>query len=296
MKTYEALRYVNSRGESITFGISSKYHVNVQKDVTGISDLTNTIYSTSSMGQHGDTYAGNRIEPRDIEIDGKIQDPDKDTQLRLRREAVKILNPELDGTLYYVYGDFVRKIWAKVKESPRFTHQDISQEFSIVFKCLDPFWKEENEQRTEVATWAGDWEFPCEIDLNDDEDMIFGHHEESVIVDVYNAGHIATGMRIVFRALGELTNPQLFNVNTREYMKLNYTMLGGDVITIDTSYGNKSITLLRNGAETNIYRYMDVDSTFLQLDIGDNIFRYDADDGLSNLEVTVYFAQKYLGV
>lgn len=126
--------------------------------------------------------------------------------------------------------------------------------------------------------------------------MIFGHHEESVIVTVYNAGHIATGMRIVFRALGELQNPQLFNVATREYMKLNYTMQGGDVITIDTSYGAKSIILTRNGVETNIYRYMDVDSTFLQLDIGDNTFRYDADDGLSNLEVTVYFAQKYLGV
>ena len=91
MKQYESLRYVNSRGESITFGIGSKYHVNVQKDVTGISDITNTIYSAGSMGQHGDTLVGNRIEPRDIEITGKIQDPDKDTQLRLRREAVRIL-------------------------------------------------------------------------------------------------------------------------------------------------------------------------------------------------------------
>ena len=101
---------------------------------------------------------------------------------------------------------------------------------------------------------------------------------------------------MVFRALGALSNPSLFNVNTREYMKLNFDMQGGDVITIDTNYGNKSITLQRNGQETNIYRYMDVDSTFLQLDIGDNIFRYDADSGLSNLEVTVYYAQKYLGV
>ena len=95
MKTYESLIYENSRGERITFSIGSKFHVNVQKDVTGISDLTNTIYSTSSMGQHGDTYAGNRIEPREIEIEGKIRDADKGTQLKLRRDALKILNPEL---------------------------------------------------------------------------------------------------------------------------------------------------------------------------------------------------------
>ena len=108
MRQYESLKYVNSRGESIVFGIGSKFHVNVQKDVTGISDITNTIYSTGSMGQDGDTLVGNRIEPRDVEITGKIQDPDKDTQLRLRREAVKILNPQLTGTLYYQYGDYIR--------------------------------------------------------------------------------------------------------------------------------------------------------------------------------------------
>ena len=296
MNTFESLTYVNARGESIVFGIGSKYHVNVQKDVTGISDLTNTIYSTNSMGQHGDTFAGNRIEPREIEIEGKIRERGKDTQLALRRQALKILNPELDGTLYYKYGNFTRKITAKVKESPRFSHPDISQEFSIVFKCLDPFWREEIEQRKDVASWLADWFFPTVILRDDPASMIFGHRETSVIVDVYNGGHVATGMKIYFKAMGALTGPSLFNMNTREYMKINYTMQAGDVIIVDTSYGNKSVILQRGGQEINLYRYMDVDSTFMQLDIGDNVFRYDADDGLTNLEVTVYYAQKYLGV
>ena len=296
MKTYESLVYVNSRGEQITFGIGSKFHVNVQKDVTGISDLTNTIYSTSSMGQHGDTYVGNRIEVRDIEIEGKIRESGKDTQMTLRRKMLKILNPELDGTLYYTFGSFTRKIGAKVKESPRFTHEGLFQDFSIVFRCLDPFWKEEGDRREDVALWTADWIFPTIIDQEDDESMIYGHRELSVVVNVYNDGHVSTGMRMEFRAIGAVTNPQLFNTNTREFMKINYTMQTGDVITVDTSYGNKGITLLRNGVETNIYRYMDVDSTFMQLDIGDNVFRYDADEGITNLEVTVYYAQKYLGV
>ena len=291
---YEALKYVNSRGESVLLGVGSMYHVNVQKDVSGLSDMSNTIYSSSSMGQHGDTYVGERIEPRDIEIDGKIKSGDKDEQIRLRRALTKVLNPELDGTLYYVYGDYVRKITAKAKSTPRFSHPNLAQEFSIVFRCLDPFWRDETEIREEVATWIGDWEWPVEI--NDEEGFEFEHHEESLLVDVYNDGHVATGMRIVFKALGALENPQLFNINTREYIKVNYSMQAGDVITVDTTYGNKRITLERNGVETNIYRYMDGDSTFLQLDIGDNVFRYDADENLANLEVTVYFAQKYLGV
>jgi hypothetical protein len=296
MKPFESLTYTNARGESITFGIGSKFHVNVQKDVSGISDLKNTIYSTSSMGQHGDTYAGNRIEPRDIEMSGKIKDPGKDTQLSLRRQMLKILNPELDGTLYYNYGNFSRKIGAKVKESPRFSHRGLSQEFSILFKCLDPFWREETDQHVDMASWLPDWVFPTVIDKDDLESMIYGHREITVIVDVYNAGHVSTGMLIQFKALGSLTGPELFNLNTREFMKIDYTMQADDVITVDTSYGNKSITLLRGGVKTNLYRYMNVDSTFLQLDIGDNLFRYNADSGLTNLEVTVNFAQKYLGV
>lgn len=61
MRTQEKLIYTNERGESIEFSPASSYHVNF-KDVTGLSDVRNAIYSTNSMGQDGDTYLGYRIE------------------------------------------------------------------------------------------------------------------------------------------------------------------------------------------------------------------------------------------
>lgn len=60
MRTQEKLIYTNERGESIEFSPASSYHVNF-KDVTGLSDVRNAIYSTNSMGQDGDTYLGYRI-------------------------------------------------------------------------------------------------------------------------------------------------------------------------------------------------------------------------------------------
>lgn len=298
MELYEQLIYKNSRGESITFGIGSVYHVNVSKDVTGISDLKDTIYSTSSMGQHGDTYVGVRIEPRDIVLTGKIKDERKEAQLRLRREALRILNPELEGTLYYIYGDFMQKIGAKVDGTPEFyrSKEAASQLFDISFKCLDPFWKDEQETREDIASWIGAWVFPTIIDQDDPTSMIFGYREESLIVDVYNPGHVATGMRIKLKALGQLTGPSLMNVNTREFLKLNMTLYAGDVVDIDTSYGKKTVVLTRAGVKSNVYRYIDVDSTFMQLDIGDNVFRYDAESGLDSLDVTLSFNAMYLGV
>ena len=295
MKTQELLIYTNTKGESITFGVGSRYHVNVSKDVTGLSDLDDTIYSTSSMGQHGDTYTGVRIEPRPIKIKGKITERDKSAQIDLRQNALKILNPELAGTLRYYYGSFARKIGAIVDGTPTFT-RDLSQAFEVDFKCLDPFWQEETEHREDIATWEAAWEFPTEIDRDDATDMIFGSRSDSVIVDVYNGGHVSIGMRIVFRAIGELTNPMLLNVNTREFIKLNYTMVAGDVVEINTSYGSKRARLTRQGVVSNVYRYLDVDSTFMQLDVGDNVFRYNADTGLDNLECSIYFSPKILGV
>ena len=101
MRTQEKLIYTNERGESIEFSPASSYHVNF-KDVTGLSDVRNAIYSTNSMGQDGDTYLGYRIESRDIDIVGYIKERDKQAAQNLRRKLNRILNPQYEATLTYV--------------------------------------------------------------------------------------------------------------------------------------------------------------------------------------------------
>ena len=60
----EKLTFINSRGEIVELGTDSVYHCNISKDVEGISGVTSVIYSTNSMGQHGDTYVGREVQPR----------------------------------------------------------------------------------------------------------------------------------------------------------------------------------------------------------------------------------------
>lgn len=103
-------------------------------------------------------------------------------------------------------------------------------------------------------------------------------------------------MRIEFRATGTLSKPILLNVNTGEYIQVNAEMQAGDSITVNTEYGSKGAVLQRGSSSTDYFRYIDVDSTFMQLEIGDNVFRYDAESGLDALEVTIYHSNKYLGV
>ena len=41
---------------------------------------------------------------------------------------------------------------------------------------------------------------------------------------------------------------------------------------------------------------IDLDSTFLKLEVGDNLFRYDAEENINNLEVNIYYNPNYLEV
>ncbi len=126
--------------------------------------------------------------------------------------------------------------------------------------------------------------------------IIMGLREPSLIVNVYNNGDVKCGLKIEFRAKGSVKNPSLFNVNTREYIKINKTMAAGEIINVNTSYGHKKIESELNGVKTNIMNYLALPFYFLQLDPGDNLFRYDAEENLNNLEVNIFFTPQYLGV
>lgn len=298
MKKWEKLTYTNERGESIVFSRASKYHVNF-KDVSGLSDVRNAIYSINSMGQDGDTYLGNRIEARDVEIVGHLRTRDKAEARRLRRQLNRVLNPQYAATLTYEFDGVRRVIGCTVDNAPVFTREEpIFEGFTIQLSCLNPFWREETEAREDIATWIGGFEFPTPdgLEIPALEGWEIGHRTPSLIVNVYNGGDVSAGLRVDFRALGAVSGPSLLNVNTQQSLKLNCEMEAGDVLTVSTGYGEKRVTLKRAGMESDAFRYLDVDSTYLQLAVGDNLFRYDADANLENLEVSIYHNNLYLGV
>jgi hypothetical protein len=292
VRKIEKLIYTNERGESVEFSHASTYHTN---EVSGLNDIRNAIYSFNSMGQDGDTYLGNRIESREIEIVGNINARGKDNVILRRRQLSHVLNPQLNATLKYQYGDFVRVIDCKVDNAPVFHKAAIFQGFTVQLLCLDPFWREATETRDDIASWIGGFEF--ELEIPQDTGVELGYREPSLIVNVYNAGDVKTGMRVDFRAIGTVQNPKILNVDSGEYIKFNnLTLLAGDVLTVSTYYGNKRITLARNGIKEDAFRYLDVDSTYIQLALGDNLFRYEAEENSEGLEVSIYHNNKYLGV
>lgn len=214
----------------------------------------------------------------------------------LRRKLNRILNPQYEATLTYVFGDFRRVIGCKIDDAPIFKRKPIFEQFTVSLSCLNPFWREETETREDIATWIGGFEFPVPDGLELYDGWEIGYRQPSLIVNVYNSGDVKSGIRIEFRAIGAVTNPVLLNVDTREFIKLNISLVAGDVLTVSTGYGEKAVKLNRGGTITDAFRYLDVDSSYLQIAVGDNLFRYSADANAENLEVSIYHNNLYLGV
>lgn len=286
------LKFINSLGAELEI-------TNAAPFVLTSFDTTNNvnIYNSKNMNQDGANYLGNTLDIRDIPIEVTIVSNSNQEGINNRNKLNKIFNPKL-GEGWLVYTDDAKEVQVKCisNKLPYYApdNDNFVQDCLISLTANDPYWKELQEIRTDIALWLGDFEFPLELTADGIE---LGHRAPSLIVNVLNDGDVECGMRIVFKALATLTNPSLFNVNTREYIKINKAMVAGETITITTDFGNKKIIDNLNGIETNaVNSITDPNITFLQLAVGDNLFRYDADTGIDNLECEIYFIPKYLGV
>lgn len=285
----EKLIYENERGGRLVFSHRSVFHL---AEATGLSDVRNTIFRASSIGQDGSSYVGSQIESREIEIVGSIRAQDRDKMRAYRREMNRVLNPKYAATLTYEYGDFRRVIDCRVENAPVFSRKNIFQDFTIQLLCPDPFWREEKAREDILAGWVGGFEFPVEPDA----EWEVGR-KAPLIVNVFNGGNIPAGMVVEFRAKwGTVTNPSIVNLESGEYMKFKINMSPGDMLTVNTGYSKKDAVLKSAGVETNVLKLMDAGSTFIQLAEGDNLFRCEAGRGADNMEIVARHNGLYLGV
>jgi len=278
------LIYENELGQSIEFSIWSPFFLD---NYEGLDGLNNLIYSSKGLNQDGETYLSSSLDKRNIVIEGKIT---CNAQLNKPR-MISILNPKLSGKLTVIDGEAKKHISCRVEKAPSLSI-DPTPRFVLSLLSLNPFFYDE-EFKVDVALWKGDLSFPIEFS---ETGFVFGHREQSLIVNVINPSDMKCPMRIEFRALGELENPSILNVNTGEFFKLNKMMVSGEIISVITTPGGKRVTQSLNGIEANAFNFIDEDSDFLQLEVGDNLFRYDADTNLDNLEVAIYFTPQYLGI
>ena len=287
----QKLTYTNSLGVELSIARSAPFLIQSFDTAENIN-----IYSAKGVLQDGTTYLGNSLDIGDISIGAILLSDTKENLIALRKQVEQAFNPKL-GEGYLTYTDEVKSIKIKCIPSkmPWFENNEDGnwQSCLINLTANNPYWQDLVQIKAEIASWIGGFSFPLELVTGGIE---MGTRSPSLIVNVSNKGDAKCGMTAQFTAEATLTNPSILNVTTGEYIKILKTMVAGEVLTITTDFGNKKVTSTLNGVVTNAFNFIDLGSTFMQLNVGDNLLKYDASTNVANLTVVIYYTPQYLGV
>lgn len=291
-----AINYQNADGASVDLSTESAY---LLQGVTGFESPKSNLYTAKIPGQDGATMTGSDLDKKERTITGEIIVNSAVDLPGFRRTLEIAFSTKVDGVLNYTENGVSKQSDCRVETVAFAAPTALSQKFDITLLCANPFWHDVAESADEIALWLSSFEIDSAdgFEIGAADGMEFGQRAPSVIVDVENPGDVPCGMRVIFCAAATVVNPSIFNVNTREYFQINKTLQGGETVEVNTKFGQKSVTGTLNGQTLNYFNYAGLPgSTFLQLGVGSNPLRYNADSGLANLNVTIRYSPQYLGV
>lgn len=281
----ERITFINSKGQSVELGDSAPF---ILTKIEGTGAVNVNVQSSKSSYQDGVSYYGNTLEPRSLSIEIMIIAENMEEMMNYRRKLTKVFNPKLDeGTLIYEIDGIKREIKAISELAPTFPDagdfKDTMQPGLMQLYCPNPFWVDDYETSEEIITWIGGLSFPLKLPAR------FAMAGPK-IVNIYNEGDVDTPIKL--EIYGTATNPKVINRSTGEFIKVNRTLLSGDVLTVTTEFGNKRVEL--NGE--NVFHYIDLESTFFNLQAGDNVIELTTEDVTDNANIKITYRNRYLGV
>lgn len=257
-------------------------------NIDGFDPPEATINTSKNAGADGSLFNSAYANERQITITMVINAPVEQNRINLYRWfktkfPVK-LTYETESRNVYIEG-YVQSIQIGYFEK--------KQTAQIVVLCPKPYLNGSETNEQIFSNINPLFEFPFSIPA---EGVPFSEVLLYVEKSILNYGDIVTGVLIKINALGTIENPKIYNVETREHMILNINLLRGDVVEINTRFGEKSITLIRDGVESSIVGSLEDGSTWFQLEVGDNVFTLNADSGIENMFVSFTVIDQYEGV
>lgn len=256
--------------------------------IEGLLPPQAAVNSSAVANADGETFNSARVGIRDVTIDIKPAFPVEENRQRLytyfklkKQVNIYFKNKNRDIVTAGIVEGFDGSLFEQ------------KQLISISIKCLDPYLKDSAESVADMANIIDNFEFPFSIDK---EGIPFSIIDKALTQNIFNAGDVETGMIIELTANGEVIKPTIYNVETREYFGLDFTMQLGDVIKINTNKFNKKVELIRYGETRNIINNILKGNKWLTLQVGDNLFTYTCEAGEENLSFKFTYSNRYEGV
>jgi hypothetical protein len=284
----QSLTFENERG-TITVGNSKPYFL---QSVDGVSGLTANTERQRSPFQDGSTYIDSRYNNRNIFLRIVITADDYDTLNTRKRTLANIFCARLSTKITYTNGTYTKTIDSYVETTPNFSQPDKTKQSQTAFIsliCTQPFWQDETESGKTFSISLGNFIFPLNITEGYEIET-----EGINRVTINNEGDVETPVLITFE--GPATNPTILNETTGEYIKVTKSLFAGEKLIINTEFGNKEVIFDNGSTQTNAFGLIDLNSTFFQLQTGNNVISYSADFGVDTATVNIKYRNRYVGI
>jgi len=280
------LKFTNTRGESVSFNKAGSFF-NANK-IEGFGDVDADIQTQKSPYQDGSSFTDALFEERFIGFEVSIIGSDDTDISNKRSQLAGILNPKLgEGLLEVTYGSVVRMINAIAESVPKYPsgndNRGLRFQVGLVnLRCPNPYWR--SNTITEEPAFESLFSFPFE------GDVLMGMQRDQRIIS--NDGNSPAPLFVEF--FGPALNPVIINNTTGEYIKVNQELFEGERMMIDTSDDNKSVYFVdATGVERNVFNWIDLNSTFFKLVVGENDIEYTADSDIQGAVVNISYNKLY---
>lgn len=283
----------NQSDEQLNLSTTANQYMTSKID--GLNPPAGTISTSTYAGMDGSYLNNAFIEKRNVVISFQM----RGINIEKRRHLLyRVVKPSGYIKVYYKTAgiDVYTEGYVETCEISNFDALTSGQ-ISII--CPDPYWYSASAVYSYYSQVTGAFHFPFP---ESDAPFPLGIYSTTDNIIIQNDGD-ETGFTIRIEASSDETVPEIaaytptiYNANTGEYLQIKGDILKGDVITITTKTGNKTVTLTRNGVDSNIINRLVSGSTWLSLREGKNTFHVQAVRGVKNLKVTLMHRNAYLGV
>lgn len=288
----KTFRYVNEDGGEIVFTYGSGFVINKPN---GIDTISVELSKAQGVDQVGATVQSASIQPRPITVSGILCG---EWQAASKEKLLAVVRPDLKARLYAddYYVEVRPTATPVIEPRPQFAR------FQFSLLAAYPYWTQDNTVSVALSgveplfrLWDGD-ETHLAPDgtpgvWNISGQYQFGQSFAAQYINAPNRGQTPVPFTATFLAKTAVENPRITNVETGEYLLLNYTMAANERVVVEITHDRTFVTSSENG---DIRGALSLLSTLFRLSVGDNLLKPEAASG--QLEVSVAYSPEVVGI
>jgi hypothetical protein len=274
----KTFRYVNARGDTLTFDYDHGYLISKPK---GIDTVNIKLSQAQGINQVGGTVQSVTVQARPVTVSGVVVGNNE----ALKAALVATVRPDIPGKLYA--DDYFLDVY--VTATPTVDAREKCAKFQFSLSAAYPYWQKADKVAKALCGVERMFKFPWNISRA----YQFGQRTETQFANVANTGQLPVPFTAAFTATDTVTNPWVENVQTGDFMRIIKTMEPGETVVVENTHGKTYVT---SSVDGDIRGALSLYSNLFRLDVGDNVLKPHADSGLEHLDVQITFAPEIPGV